>query len=159
MRVHLAFLLALISLPASAQRLLISSGNAQLVPEQFLSNQPLVVRAVDAAGQGVANVPVQWQGPALGQNTQVTDAGGYASAMIGGLQLFQGESYIESKYTATAPGYGSVEFTETTFSTRTRIGGAPDRFHPDVLLLPGSTDITGPPGTVIPRAFGVRVLA
>ena len=135
------------------------SGNAQLVPEQFLSNQPLVVRAVDASGQGVANVPVQWQGPALSAPPAVTDASGYASAFVGGLQLFQGESSVESKYTVTAPGYGSVEFTETTFSTRTRIGGAPDRFQPDVILLPIATNIVGPAGAIIPRAFGVRVVA
>lgn len=159
MRLYFALILALLTVPASAQRLLIVSGNAQLVPEQFLANQPLVVRAVNAAGQGVANVPVQWQGPALGQVSQVTDASGNASAIVGGLQLFQGESYVASKYTATAEGYGTVEFTETTFSTRTRIGGSPDRFHPDAILIPVTTDITGPPGTVVPRAFGIRVLA
>ena len=159
MRLNTLALLALLSLPASAQRLLIVSGDAQLVPEQFQSNQPMVVRAVNAAGQPVSNVPVTWQGPALGFSTRFTDEKGEASAVVGGLQLFQGESYLASKYTVTAEGYGSAEFTETTFSTRTRIGGAPDRFHPDLILLPSGLEFVGPPGTVIPRAFGVRLLA
>jgi trimeric autotransporter adhesin len=160
MRVLFPFILSVVALPATAQTLSIVSGHGLIAQENFGSTKPLVVRATNAAGAGVADVPITWtvkQGGGQVFNASVkTDANGYAQADFFGERLIQGESYATSTINAAAS-FGSVDFVASTVSTHT-VGGT---FvgAPSFELIPPTVPLTGPPGTVFPRAFGVRVIA
>lgn len=160
MSVVFLFLLALSALSATAQTLTIVSGNGLIVQEAFPSTKPLRVRAVNSAGDGVQNIAITWtlkQGDGQFINVMgTTDSGGYATTEFFGARILQGESYISSIVTA-ASAFGSVDFAVTTVSTRSINGTFVGL--PSASLIDPTATLTGPPGTVFPRAFGVRVAA
>jgi uncharacterized protein (TIGR03437 family) len=159
MRVLFSLYFAFITLPVAAQTLSITSGNGLIAQENFGSVKPLVVRATNAAGAGIPDVPISWtvkQGGGQVFNVIAkTDANGYAQADFFGERLIQGESYATSIVNATAS-FGSVDFVTTTVSTHSIAGAFVGL--PQVEMIPPAT-ITGPPGTVVPRAFGIKVRA
>lgn len=150
---NLGVLASLAALPAFAQQLIMSSGNGQLVQEQFVSTSPMIVRAVDASGRPVPNVAVAWsvQPPlsaSLREANEVTDSNGFAGAKLVASDLQPGGSFAQSRVTATAAS-GSVTFIMTTVP---RTPGA----EPTIEFFLAS-DLTGRAGSTIPEAFLVRV--
>ncbi len=152
--------LTLAALPALTQTLSLISGNGLIAQENFGSTKPLVVRATNAAGAAVPDVSINWtvkQGGGQVFNVIAkTDANGYAQADFFGERLIQGESYATSIINA-ASSFGSVDFVATTVSTHSIAGAFVGL--PQVELIPPTTTISGPAGTVVPRAFGIRVVA
>ncbi len=153
--------LTLVCVSLHGQRLEIASGDGQIVLEEFRSTSPLVVRAVDGAGQPMAGVSVEWsvpfaQGGLVGAETQ-TDADGLARAFFVATSFEGGLSYKQIPVTATAP-IGSVQFRVTTAIIRLP-DGAPAAPPLVELLSPGliSPPFEGVPGERFPDAVVVRV--
>src|ERR671920_208231 len=147
MRVLIPLILSVVALPATAQTLSIVSGHGLIAQEHFGSTKPLVVRATNAAGAGIPDVPITWtvkQGGGQVFNASAkTDANGYAQADFFGERLIQGESYATSTINA-ASSFGSVDFVASTVSTHT-VGGT---FvgAPSFELIQPTVPLTGPPG-------------
>lgn len=147
----------------SAQTLSISSGNGQIVQEQFLSAAPLVVQALDAAGRPAAGVAVSWaftQGSGtLVSPSSATDPNGLASTLVLATNVPPGASFVPSAITATV-GASSVSFVLTTSIARLSNGGlaAPPLVE---LLSPGPSNraVSGTAGSVVAGAVVVRVTA
>jgi len=156
-------LLALTALPGAAQRVALISGNGQLAQENFPAAQPMIIRALNAANVGIPNATVTWQVSqgegALSDIVTTTDANGQASAVFRGVFLAPPLSYRTSVVSATVVSggatIGSVDFVVTTHASRTIQGS----FSPAPLveLIAPTGNLTGPAGTVLARAVGVRV--
>lgn len=146
-------LAGLAALPAFAQQLTMSSGNGQLVQEQFVSTSPMVVRTVDGSGRPVPNVAVTWsvQPPlsaSLREVQNVTDANGLAGAKLVASDLQPGGSFSQLRVTA-ASASGSVTFVMTT------VPRTPGNEPTVEFFL--ANDLSGRAGSTIPEAFLVRV--
>lgn len=154
------FLFLFAGLSAFAQTLSLISGNGLIVQESFPAPKPFRVRATSTSGAGVPDLPITWtikQGE--GQLTNVvnrTDSNGFATAEFFGSRLLQGDSYKTAIINASSS-FGSVDFVASTVATRS-IGG---NFVglPQIELIQPTATFNGPPGTVYPKAFGVRVIA
>src|SRR5262245_60596870 len=154
------FLFVFASLSAFGQTLSLVSGNGLIVQESFPAPKPFRVRATSASGAGVPDLPITWtvkQGE--GQLTNVvnrTDSNGFATAEFFGSRLLQGDSYKTAIVNASSS-FGSVDFVASTIATRS-IGGSFVGL-PQIELIQPTATFNGPPGTVYPKAFGVRVIA
>ena len=143
----------------SAQILTMVSGNGQVVPTQWLSNNPMVVQANDASGHPLPNVPITWaitQGSGtLNQAIPATDANGQASVKFLSSSLQLGVSFEPATITASSP-FGIVTFYVTTVIS---IALQP---AVSIQLLSPTLDnptLTGASGTTIPGAVVVQVVA
>ncbi|MBI4890383.1 MAG: putative Ig domain-containing protein [Acidobacteria bacterium] len=140
---RLAAMLCLV-LPLTAQsRLVKVSGDGQLAQLYNAFTLPLVVRAVDGAGQPVAGKAVTWSDVGgisyASSRTVVTDASGYASlTWVPGGEISIGVAYRQ--YTVTAASdVGNVSFNVVAYPY---VSGA---FNPQPtiqLLKPGQLEIT-----------------
>jgi uncharacterized protein (TIGR03437 family) len=153
---------ALFAATAPAQQLVMVSGNGQVVTEQFVTTSPLVVKAVNAAGNPVPNVPVKWTLTPPNSGTIVmpepqTNANGLATANFLGTTIPPGTSFQPSTITATSAS-GIVNFFVTTSAGRLAGGGtaAPPLVQ---LLAPQGQDIAGAAGSTVPGAVKVQVTA
>jgi uncharacterized protein (TIGR03437 family) len=147
----------------SAQRLVLFSGNGQVVLEQFPATLPLTVRAEDPAGRPLAGVAVQWeQIPLIGslRNTELmTDANGFAATNFVASSVVPGNSFTQGTIRATSP-LGSADFVITISMTRTPAGSLAPPPLPELLLPPiESRILQGPPGGVLRGAVSLRVVA
>ncbi len=147
----------------SAQRLVLFSGNGQVMLEQFAATQPLTVRAEDGAGRPLAGVTVQWeQIPVIGsfRNTEtVTDANGFAATNFVASSVIPGNSFTQGTIRATSP-LGAADFVITIAMTRTPAGGIAPPPLPEMIAPPiESRLLEGPPGGVLRGAVSIRVVA
>ena len=140
----------------SAQTLSMVSGNGQIVPSQFQTNAPLVVKATTSAGNPASGVNVTWaitagQTGTLSSTSTTTDSNGLASIKFTATSINTLLSYAPSTVTASA-GSSSVNFfvtsVENTSSVTVMVG------TPAV----GAT-LMGPSGTTLPAAVVVHVYA
>src|SRR5271170_1181899 len=125
--VFLAVLLVMTSGVLSAQSLNIVSGNGQVLFENFPSQEPLVVQALDASGNPISGATVnftqtQGQGTVL-TPTATTDSKGMASTMVVSIHLQTFSSFASNTINATSP-QGSVNFAYTTISSTGPTGPA-----------------------------------
>jgi uncharacterized protein (TIGR03437 family) len=156
-------LLACLAQLLSAQTLVLVSGSGQLVNSpSFQASSPLVVQANDPDGNPLPGVAISWSiSPVNGGNsvnaTLVTNAKGQASTTFTSPTLQPDQSYLEATVTAKSS-FGSVIFhmIDVPFTDNGNQVNAPT-----VQLLkpaPGAT-LTAMPGTTLPNAVQVRVLA
>ena len=155
MKLPLCSALLLFSASAFAQQLQLVSGNGMLVNEQFTSTSRMVVRAVDAAGQPLAGVPVTWRVTA-GQGTihtptTVTDSEGLASAGFLATSIQPGTSFARTDVAASTP-TSSVSFIVTTYQ------GGFGSGQP-LVATQASGPLSGPAGSTIRDAFRIQVAA
>jgi uncharacterized protein (TIGR03437 family) len=146
-----------------AQTLQLVSGNGQVIQEQFLALKPFTVRAVNAAGQPVAGVPITWSvtpftAGTLSSPIPQTNAQGEASVGFFASNNPPGTSFVPATITATSPN-GTINFSLVVSLTR----GAGGNLVPLPFIQPrapaqGAT-IEGPAGTILPRAVSVQVVA
>ncbi|MDP8982520.1 MAG: putative Ig domain-containing protein [Acidobacteriota bacterium] len=140
------------------------SGNAQLVLEQFLANQPMLMQVTDASGNPAANVPVTWSvtpliGTITAHSSTVTDANGMASCIFLGSGIQPGFSFQEATITGSTS-LGSVNFIATIVSNHSFNGGLQP--PPAAILLTPPQDnrhISGRAGSTLPSAVVVQVIA
>ena len=141
----------------SAQSLNIVSGNGQVLFENFPSQEPFVVQALDASGNPISGATVnftqtQGQGTVL-TPTATTDSKGMASTMVVSIHLQTFSSFASNTINATSP-QGSVNFAYTTISSTGPTGPA----QPGTDLLMPTSDppvITGASGAVLPGAIQI----
>ena len=97
------------------------SGNGQVVAEFFRTETPMVVRATDASGNPVANLPVTWKitkgEGTLGGSDAKTDANELATTAFVATVVGSGQSFSQQTITATTS-LGSVDFLITTVLSR-----------------------------------------
>ena len=140
-----------------AQNLTIVSGNGQIVPEQTLSNAPMVVQATDASGHPVAGAAITWsitQGSGtLSNPSPATDSNGLASSNFVGTSLV-GDSFGAATVTVSSAS-GSVNFTITTVIDSNGGVGASVDF---ILPAPDAT-LVAMSGSTLPGAVKVSVSA
>ncbi len=109
-----------------SQGLGIVSGNGQIAFEFQLAPAPLVVRATDASGAPLANVPVAWAITSGSGNlagpVATTDSSGLAMANFLATALPDGQSFGAQTITATSPA-GTATFVVTTLVNRATMGG------------------------------------
>ena len=150
---------------AMPQTLTVYSGNGQIVQENFRTNVPLIVRALDGAGQPMAGVPITWQvhsdrnwviGGTIGAET-VTDAAGLARTHFVAANIDDFLSIVSGEVRASSPiGMAVFKITTAIFTTDNNQYAAPPLVE---LLKPGllSAPFEGPPGTVFRDAVVARV--
>lgn len=139
------------------------AGNGQIAFEFQLAPVPLVVRATDANGVPLANVPVLWsitqgKGNLVGP-VATTDSSGLAMAGFVATALPDGQSFGIQTITATSPA-GTVTFVVTTLVNRVTTGGV--TAVPAVQLLAPSNyppGVTGSSGDTVPAGLQVRLSA
>jgi uncharacterized protein (TIGR03437 family) len=146
-----------------SQTLSLLSGHGQVIPEQSIATKPFVVRALDASGNPVANVPITWSVSPIGAGTlrpesAQTNSEGVASTGFFASSNQPGVSFVPATITARSPN-GEVNFALVVSLGRQAGGG----LVPLPLVLPttpthGAT-IEGTAGVVIPNAVQVRVVA
>jgi uncharacterized protein (TIGR03437 family) len=162
----------------NADSLAIVRGQGQMIFEQFLVNDPLTVRFVNAQGQPVSGRPVTFalvagsgvltnaafSGEIFGNPvcnggtcTATTDDNGLASIGFRGDLLQPGFAYAQQSVRATS-GEAQVEFFVTTIQTRLPNGGlagqpSVERIQPTEGLISGRT------GTTLPGAVQIRLVA
>jgi uncharacterized protein (TIGR03437 family) len=137
--------------------LLMYSGNGQVVPRGFPTEDPLKVRLTDDAGRPLADATVTWAVASgtgiVSPPTSVTDLDGFAEAEFVGQFTPVQASWLQSTVTASVPGFAPVTFVMITVPTI--IGGAP-AIPLVTLVAPGPGDgLTGQTGQTL--AGGVRV--
>jgi uncharacterized protein (TIGR03437 family) len=147
----------------SAQTLQLVSGHGQVIQEQFLSTQPFKVRAVDAAGRPVPNVPITWSVSPTTAGTLITpsaqtNAEGEASVGLFASSNQPGVSFTPATITASSP-QGVVQFA-LVISLSKGTGGnlVPLPFVQPVTPTQGS-ELRGTAGSILPGAVSVRVVA
>src|SRR5271165_7126482 len=156
-----AVLLSITSCVLSAQSLNIVSGNGQVLFENFPSQEPLVVQALDASGNPISGATVnftqtQGQGAVL-TPTATTDSKGMASTLVVSTHLQTFSSFASETINATSP-QGSVNFAYTTISSTGPTGPA----QPGTTLLAPASDpptITGASGAILPAAIQIFLSA
>ena len=155
------FLLALAGSVLSAQSLNLVSGNGQVLFEDFPSQEPLVVQALDASGNPISGATVNFtQTQGLGTvltPTATTDSKGMASTMVVSTRLQTYESFGSNTINASSP-QGSVNFAYTTISSTGPTGPA----QPGTTLLAPTSDpptITGASGAILPGAIQIDLSA
>ncbi len=147
----------------NAQRLVLLSGNGQLVMEQFLTTLPFTVQAVDPANRPIAGVAVQWTIP-QGMGTLVrpdtaTDSNGQASVSFLATNVPPGNSYSQATVTASTS-IGGASFVVTTTLTRTPQGfQAPPPLAEVVTPAFGAEAFAGPPGATLSQGLVIRVVS
>ncbi|HLH00695.1 MAG TPA: putative Ig domain-containing protein [Bryobacteraceae bacterium] len=138
-----------------AQTLTMVSGNGQIVPSQFKTNAPLVVKATSAAGTPAAGVNVSWaisgEPGSLSSTSTTTDANGLASIYYTADNLNTLLSYNPTTVTASA-GSASVNFVVTTIASNGSISIETQTPNEGATL-------TGPSGATLPGAVIVHVYA
>lgn len=136
-----------------AERIVIVSGDGQSAPAGRTLAKPLVVRAVDSLGNGVAGVSVQFRAALGGGGVQtsstVTNAQGEAStaATLGpapGPQTFEASAPgIPSSVTFTATATPAVRSVSVSPQGRTLEVGASQRYTATAIFTDGSSaDVT-----------------
>ena len=99
-----------------SQTLSLLSGHGQVIPEQSIATKPFVVRALDASGNPMANVPITWSVTPMGAGTlrpesAQTNSEGVASTGFFASSNQPGVSFVPATITATSPN-GEVNFTD-----------------------------------------------
>ncbi|MBI3472816.1 MAG: Ig-like domain-containing protein, partial [Candidatus Solibacter usitatus] len=130
---------------ASAQSLVLVSGDGQVMVQNTLAPEALVVKLLNAAGQPMPNQPVAWTvtgngGVNAAQST--TDTEGLTQVNFVGSAFLNLLSYVQSTVTATAFGQ-SVNFTMTISAPDQAGGGVIQAFIlyptlPDLPLVVGA---------------------
>ena len=145
--------------------LVMYSGNGQVVPRGFPTEQPLRVRLTDAAGEPLVGATVTWElvsssafkglvHPATSQ----TDIDGIAEGRYSGpVIVATTTSWVAEQVTANVPGFDPVTFVVTTIPEITFGTWAPPTYN---LLTPlaGAT-LTGQAGQILTGAIRVRARA
>ena len=140
----------------SAQRLVMVSGNGQLVAEQALSNVPMVVQALDASGRPVPNVAINWsitQGQGtLSGSTLTTDSNGLASTSFLSTTFFTVS--MDPEIVTASSAYGTVNFYITTVIS---MALQPQVYFSFIAPTPGAM-LTGASGSTLPAAVSAQVV-
>jgi uncharacterized protein (TIGR03437 family) len=157
--VRLIFFVLVIASALHGQVLQLVSGSGQVVRSQFREERPFVVRAVNAAGQPAAGVPITWTVTPFSAGSLIipssqTNAQGEASAGIVGSIDQIGASFARGVVTATAPASGSsVNLPFIVIPT-----GAPQPSVTPIRPTQGGS-IEGASGAILPGAISVKVVA
>ncbi|MBV9772077.1 MAG: putative Ig domain-containing protein, partial [Bryobacterales bacterium] len=152
---------AYLTVSLSAQSLVMISGNGQLVGSPVPSSVPLVVEAIDASGNPITGVPVQWAATnslILTGTISSTDAHGQASTGFTGFVPQPNQSFQSSTVTASSS-YGTVSFSVTSVPIEdNQDNPAP---LPTVQLITPTlgTTLSAPSGATLPGALVVKVAA
>lgn len=140
-----------------AQTLTMVSGNGQIVPEDSLSNAPMIVQAKDASGHPVAGAAIQWaitQGSGtLSGPAPATDSNGLASTNFVSTNLFS-DSFKAATVTATSAS-GTVNFVITTVISSQGLGALFQFVSPPQ----SNPNLTAASGSILPAAVVDQVLA
>jgi uncharacterized protein (TIGR03437 family) len=154
----LSFAAAVSAIPAFSQ-LAVVSGSGQVVFEQSRSTQPLVVRATNAGGAPVADVPITWTittaGGTLILPQERTNAQGLAQTEFLATSIQPGTSYAQATVTASSPS-GVATFPITTVARRTSSGSTSSGILAQ-LITEGA--VRGPAGTIVPGGIALQVVA
>ncbi len=154
--------LSLANSPAAAQSLSIAAGDGQVVYEGFRSTSPLVVKAVDASGNPLEGVAVDFSvtegdgAPMIPQT--VTDSDGLAGTYYIATVFTTAESIKAIRVTASSP-LGNVVFRVTASIIRLP-GGTPAAPPLTQLLTPtlAAPPLEGDAGTILRGAVRARVV-
>jgi uncharacterized protein (TIGR03437 family) len=154
--------LSLANSPAAAQTLSIAAGDGQVVYEGFRSTSPMVVKALDANGDPLEGVAIDFSvtegdgSPMIPQS--VTDSDGLAGTYYIATVFTTAASIKAVRVTASSP-LGSVVFRVTASIIRLP-GGSPAAPPLSRLLAPtlAAPPLEGETGTVLPGAVRARVV-
>jgi len=142
----------------SAQNLIMVSGSGQLVPAS-LTNVPLVVEAVNASGNAVPGVVIQWTATndlILSNSTSPTDSNGLASTGCTGVVSQPNTTYQPSTVTASSS-YGNVSFVVTSILQANTPGVYQPAFIAQLLQPPQGSTLTAASGSTVPGAFVIKI--
>ena len=130
---------------------IVQGGNGQIGASGEALSQPLIVRAVDGSGQGVAGLPVTWTvrsgGGAIIPAAAETDSDGFATARWT-LGPVDGEQQVQAR----------VSDAEPVLFTATATGGEDPPPLPAVVEAVEGDGQRAAPGAEVPIAPAVRVL-
>ncbi|HSW51018.1 MAG TPA: hypothetical protein VLH09_12630 [Bryobacteraceae bacterium] len=138
------------------------SGNGQVVPRGFPTEQPMKVKLTTALGAPISGAEVTWA-VASGEGyvfpvSSETDADGFAQSTYVGVPIVSpSTSYVQSTVTANVAGFNPVEFTMTTVPMVLGSGAVAKPLY--TLLAPAGSVIEGRAGQTLAGAIQVRVRA
>ena len=147
----------------NSQTLILVSGQGQVIQEQSIATNPFVVRALNASGNPMPNVPITWSVSPVSAGTLRSESAQTNSEGFGSTGFFAssnqpGVSFVPATITARSPS-GEVNFALVVSLGRQAGGG----LVPLPLVLPIAptqpATIEGTSGAVIRNAVQVRVVA